>query len=308
MIVGRLSIAAGLHAGRLEIAAASFAVLLTIIPAAYAQASRGTAGAPLAEASRALEAGDSLRALQLATAYLKKHPGDLRALLLLVRVHVDRDEWERAYLMASRAARAHPADVDVLYHLGLVTRRLASDEFRRLGQMAPDSARVHQLQAEMLEAQERRADAEKEYAAALRAKPDLLEALLGLGKLERIRLACDDAIGHYEKAELLRPTFDGAYGLGVCHSHLQNDELAVKHFEQAIQRSPTAAVAWAGLGTSLVRLRRITEGIAKLQRAIALEPAMFEAHYMLGMAYQASGDTARAQEAFKKAEELRGAR
>jgi Tfp pilus assembly protein PilF len=32
---------------------------------------------------------------------------------------------------------------------------------------------------------------------------------------------------------------------------------------------------------------------------------MYEAHYMLGMAYQASGDPSRAQEAFKKAEELR---
>ncbi len=32
---------------------------------------------------------------------------------------------------------------------------------------------------------------------------------------------------------------------------------------------------------------------------------MAEAHYMLGMAYQASGDEARAQAAFKKAEQLR---
>ena len=67
-------------------------------------------------------------------------------------------------------------------------------------------------------------------------------------------------------------------------------------------------MAWAGLGTSLVKLRRIEEGIAKLRHAIVLEPEMAEAHYMLGMAYQASGDTARAQVAFKKAEQLRGAR
>ena len=75
-----------------------------------------------------------------------------------------------------------------------------------------------------------------------------------------------------------------------------------------MQRTPSAAVAWAGLGTSLVKVRRTAEAIAALQRAVALEPAMYEAHYMLGMAYQASGDTARAQEAFKKAEQLRGER
>ena len=104
--------------------------------------------------------------------------------------------------------------------------------------------------------QERRADAEKEYAAALAAKPDLLEALLGLAKLQRIRLACEEARVLYERAEAVRPTFDGAYGLGVCLGYLQNDQLAVKQFEQAVQRNPSAAVAWAGLGTSLVKVGR----------------------------------------------------
>lgn len=290
---------------RRTIRSVSIAALLMVAPAARAQAPRAAADPALAEASRTLAAGDVDRAFLLGTNYLKQHPRDLHAQVLLVRVHLDRGEWDAAYRMASRAARAHPADVDVLYYFGLVTRRLAADEFQRLVRMAPDSARVHQLQAEMLEAQERRADAEKEYAAALDAKPDLLDALLGLAKLKRIRLACEEAIRLYEKAESIRPTFDAAYGLGVCHSYLQDDERALRNFEQAVQRSPSAAVAWAGLGTSLVKLRRTTEGIAKLQRAIALEPGMHEAHYMLGMAYQASGDVVRAQDAFKKAEQLR---
>ena len=279
-----------------------------VAPTAGAQSPRAPTDPDLAEASRALAAGDADRALLLGRGYLKRRPNDVRALLLLVRAHLERDEFDSAYRMANRAARAHPANVDVFYYLGLVTRRLAADEFQRLVQMAPGSARVHQLQAESLEAQQRRADAEKEYAAALAAKPDLLEALLALGKLKRIRLACEEAVGLYDRAESIRPTFDAAYGLGVCHSYLQNDELAVKRFEQAVRRSPSAAVAWAGLGTSLVKLRRTAEGITKLQRAIALAPDMDEAHYMLGMAYQASGDAARAQEAFKKAEQLRAAR
>jgi Flp pilus assembly protein TadD len=82
----------------------------------------------------------------------------------------------------------------------------------------------------------------------------------------------------------------------------------VKQFELAVQRNPSGAVAWAGLGTSLVKLGRTADGIAKLQRAIALAPDMDEAHYMLGMAYQASGDTVRAEDAFKKAEQLRAGR
>jgi tetratricopeptide (TPR) repeat protein len=300
----RLSIAVG----RLAIGCASIAGLLIVAPAAHGQPARAVADPALTDASRALAAGDADRAFLLGTRYLKRHPRDVRAQVLLVRVHMERDEWDAAYRMVSRAARAHPADVDVLYYLGLVTRRLAADQFQRLVRMAPDSARVHQLQAETLEARDLRADAEKEYAAALESRPDLLEALLGLGKLKRIRLACQEAIGLYDRAEAIRPTFDGAYGLGVCQSYLQNDERALTEFERAVQRNPSAAVAWAGLGTSLVKLRRIAEGIAKLQRAIALEPGMYDAHYMLGMAYQASGDASRARDAFKKAEQLRGSR
>jgi tetratricopeptide (TPR) repeat protein len=299
---------ARVSASRRVVAVAWVAGLLMVAPATRAQPQRTGAGAALAEASRALAAGDADRAFLLGTQYLKRHPRDVRAQVLLVRVHLERQEWDDAYRMANRAARAHPADVDALYYLGLITRRLAAEEFERLVRMAPGSARAHQLQAEMLEAQERRSDAEKEYAAALEAKPDLLEALLGLGKLKRIRLACEEAIVIYDKAESVRPTFDGAYGLGVCHSYLRNDELAVKKFEEAVQRSPSAAVAWAGLGTSLVKLRRTTDGITALQRAIGLEPEMHEAHYMLGMAYQAAGQTDRAQDAFNKAEQLRAGR
>jgi tetratricopeptide (TPR) repeat protein len=283
--------------------------LLTVgASAVLAQAARPGSDPGLTPVSRALAAGDTDRALSLAKSYVQRQPDDVAGQVLLVRVYVERNEIDAAYRAAAVAVRKHPADTNLLYYLGLATRGLAAREFERLATIAPDSARVHQLQAEMFDAQERRADAEKEYAAALTAKPDLLEPLLGLAKLQRIRLACEEARALYERAEAVRPTFDAAYGLGVCLGYLQNDQLAAKHFEQAVQRNPSAAVAWAGFGTSLVKLGRTADGIAKLQRAIALAPEMDEAHYMLGMAYQASGDPVRAQESFKKAEQLRNLR
>ena len=191
---------------------------------AGAQARPAVADPGLAEASRALAAGDTDRAMMLGNAYLQRHPADAGRRCSSSGFTWSSNETDRAYAIAKRAARAHPADVDVLYYLGLVTRRLAVDEFQRLVVMAPDSARVHQLNAEMLEAQERRADAEKEYAAALAAKPDLLEALLGLAKTSADTPRLRGGAGLYERAESVRPTFDAAYGLGVCHSYLQNDD------------------------------------------------------------------------------------
>ena len=70
---------------------------------------------------------------------------------------------------------------------------------------------------------------------------------------------------------------------------------------------PRAAVAWVGLGTSLTHLHRSGDAVAKLRRAISLEPAMGEADHALGMAYQSSGDKANAAAAFEKAEQLAAA-
>jgi tetratricopeptide (TPR) repeat protein len=124
--------------------------------------------------------------------------------------------------------------------------------------------------------------------------------------LKRIRLACDEAIALYEKAETLRPTFEGAYGLGVCYGYLQRDDEAAVRFEQAIRRDSKAAVAWVGLGTSLTKTGRATKAIPKLQQAIALEPKMGEAYYALGMAYQSARQPALAQKAFQQAQRLGG--
>jgi tetratricopeptide (TPR) repeat protein len=293
--------------GRLALAGAIVALLAASSPNLDAQSTRAVPDTRIAAATRALSAGDLDRAFQLSTAYLKQHPGDPRARVLLARVHIGRGELEPAFDQVRRALAADPRNVDALYYQGLIAAQLSQAQFRRLEATAPGSPRLHQLLAESLEAQDRRQAAEGEYEAALAARPDLLEALLGLAKLKRIRLACDDAVVLYKKAEAVRPTFDGAYGLGVCQSVLQNDEAAIAQFELAIRRDPGAAVAWVGLGTSLNNLHRPAEAIVKLQRAIALEPGMGEAYYALGMAYQSSDDKVRAAAAFQKAEQLASA-
>jgi tetratricopeptide (TPR) repeat protein len=230
---------------------------------------------------------------------------DTRSLVAAARAHMQRAEWNAAYEQLRRALRQSPEDAEVLEALGTVASELAQAEFKRLFAMAPDSARVHQLMAESLETQDRRAEAETEYQAALAATPDLLDALLGLAKLKRVRLDCDGAIALYAKAEAIRPTFDAAYGLGICHLRQQEDARALAHLEQAVARDPRAAIGWVGLGSALLRVNRTADAIEKLRHATILEPGMFDAYYMLGRAYRAAGDTTRAQVAFDKAEQVR---
>ena len=261
----------------------------------------------LVEAQRALTRGELARAFELGSAYVKANPREASGRVLLARVHLERDELDQAYEELDRALRADPRNVEALAYLGLVSGQLAASAFERLATGAPGSARVLQLQGETFEAQDRRSDAEIAYQAALNVQPDLLDALLPLAKLKRIRLACEEAIALYERAEAVKPTFDSAFGLGFCLAYMQDDAAAITRYGQAVKRDPTAAVAWSGLGAALVKVGRTTDGIAALKRAVALEPGMSEPWYVLGMAYQRTGDAVLSREAFAKAEQLRAA-
>jgi len=288
-------------------AALAFALACDPAIARATQSAAASHDTALADAASALQAGAFDRASALATAYLKRHPASTAGHVLIARVAIARGDLDAAYTALQRALESDSRSVDALYYLGLVAARLSQASFEDLQRSAPDSARVHQLLAEGLEAQDHHAAAATEYEAALARQPDLLDALLGLARLKRMQLACDEAVPLYEKAERLHPTFDGAYGLGVCQSLLQDDAAAAASFERALKIDSRAAVAWMSLGESLTKLRRPAEAIVKLQRAIELEPRLGEAYYALGMAYQADGQPALSQESFRKAERLGGA-
>lgn len=268
---------------------------------------RTTAGTkPLAvqEASRALDAGDVERALRLAGQHLRRNPDSVAARLVMARAHIAREEYAVAFDQLRRAQRNRPDTVDVLYYLGMTAGRLADIELQRLARIAPDSARLHQVRAESLELQRRPHEAAAAYEAALARQPDLVDALLGLAKLRRTALQCSEAIELYNRAEALRPTFDSAYGLGVCLQYEQKPEVAAAQFRAATERDPGDALAWHGLGMTEMKLGRLPRAAAHLQHAIKLQPRMHDAYYALGQVYRAAGDLDKAKEAFAMAEQL----
>ncbi len=218
----------------------------------------------LVEAERALTRGELARAFELGSAYVKAHPREAPGRVLLARVHLERGELDQAYEELDRALRTDPRNVDVLAYLGLVSGQLAARAFERLTTEAPGSARVLQLQGETFEAQERRKDAETAYQAALAVQPDLLDALLPLAKLKRIRLACEEALVLYEQGRVgashVRCAPTASASAAVTCRMTRARSCSSNAPSRAIRR---AAVAWAGLGTSLVKVRRTAEGIAK---------------------------------------------
>ena len=96
------------------------------VAVASAQPQTAKTDTRLADGQRALTRGELDRAFELGSAYVKAHPRDAAGRLLLARVHLERDELEKAYAELDRALAADPRNVDVLAYLGLVSAQLAA--------------------------------------------------------------------------------------------------------------------------------------------------------------------------------------
>lgn len=259
----------------------------------------------LDEAFRALHQADYARATMLANRYLKTHPGNSGARVLLAQVLIAQGDLPAAFQKLREALTIDPRNVDALYYLGSVAGALSQAELQRLYAAAPESARVHQLMAESLKAQERMTEAEQEYRAALEANPRSVELLVALGDLKRGQSAFDDAMDYYSRAHQIEPrSYDGVYGLGVCHSYRQDHARAIEYFRRAVSLDPDSAPARLALGDSLLRSGQAEAALVELKAAAALEPGMHQAHYLVGRIYQRLGHAEEAAASFARVDEL----
>ena len=79
------------------------------------------------------------------------------------------------------------------------------------------------------------------------------------------------------------------HNLGVIALLRGNHSLAVTRFRQALTLQPDNGSSRLLLGSSLLALRKNTEAVRELKRAVALLPDQPQAHLELGRAYEASG-------------------
>jgi Flp pilus assembly protein TadD len=102
----------------------------------------------LTDATGAFYRGDNAVAAMGARTYLRTHPNDLAAHILLARTQIAQGNYQRAYQELLKAVRSDPKNLDALYYLGRVCITLSQAEYHQLSQMAPDSFRIHQILAQ----------------------------------------------------------------------------------------------------------------------------------------------------------------
>ncbi len=101
-------------------------------------------------------------------------------------------------------------------------------------------------------------------------------------------------------AELAEDLNDSLANLGFAQLQAPQLDAALKTFQRVVSADPQHAAAWFGQGRVLLEMKRTDEAIASMERALQLNPKL-NAHYRLGLAYQAKGDKAKAVSAFQQA-------
>ena len=232
-------------------------------------------GAAIPPLKRALELSPDLEEthLQLGYALLSQglaseaipHLARAHAVEALAIAQIETGQYEQAISNLSAALAKHPNEPDLLYYLGRAGGLLSKRAIDTLSEAYPDSARTHQAMAENYFVLRQMPQAESEFQAAVRQRPDIP----GL---------------HLE--------------LGLVYAGAAQWAKAEEQFRAETKLRPGNAEASYRLGSALLQEGKIHEARAELDRADRLRPEMAETLYSLGKAASLEGDNAGAEKAW----------
>jgi tetratricopeptide (TPR) repeat protein len=253
------------------------------------------------------------RLLGEALPHLPKGPFATQAGLELAEILYQTGDLDGAVDVVRILLPSNTTNVDVLYTAARIYADLASRSRDALLLAAPDSARTHQLMAEMAINRGSSRAAMSEYRKALEIDPKLRGVHYELGEAiledSREAEALQAAEKEFQAALAENPADSNAeFRLGTICSLRKNYRSAIEHYLRALQLQPDDAYAQQALGAAWIRLGEPKKALEPLVTATHLNPLYSTAHYQLGMVYRQLGretDCRRELDTFKKLEESR---
>lgn len=143
------------------------------------------------------------------------------------------------------------------------------------------------------------------YDAALRLKPDFVEALTNKGVALRLAGRGEEAVAAFEAALRHRPSHVSAHvNKGNALKDLGHLDAALVAYDAALKLDRAHADALANKGVVLRALKRPAEALAHIDKALALKPQLAMAHNARGTALIDLKRPAEALQAFETASQL----
>jgi tetratricopeptide (TPR) repeat protein len=213
------------------------------------------------DARTAVESKDYPMALTFLTEAEKYAPDDPDVQSELGTVELQMSLSEDAVRAFQRVLRLHASDSLALYSLGRAFMGLsrfeeARQQFARYVETHPDDASGHCALGMTLAALERVPEARQQFERSIELAPEQTESYFRLGLLDLNAKVLDEA---------------------------------ATNFRQALTRDPKHALALSGLGRVAFEQKYYSDAIDLLQRSIASDDSLREAHYYLGLTFARVG-------------------
>lgn len=194
---------------------------------------------------------------------------------------------------AAELKSKYPGDPDVLYELAEFYTRMWTQTADELISTHPESYRVHQLAAEVSEAQGNLAQAIRQYRAALAANPKLPQMHYRIGQL-LLRSGGEDAdtkAMEEFRAELALNPQSATSALAMAEIERHGGQLtsASEQYKTALRLEPDLIEARVGLAQTLLAQHEVATAETQLHALIAEHPENAQAHYAMMLAYREQG-------------------
>jgi tetratricopeptide (TPR) repeat protein len=213
---------------------------------------------------------------------------------------------EAAEVLAQVSAGAKQNE-ESSYWLALSYRALGAECYAKLEEQFPESWRTHQLRGEGYALKQDLDNAIKEFQVALQMQPASSELHEALGEAYLNHHSDEDAQKELQKSLELNPSGTRSlYLLGKLYVQNRENDKALPYLQKALRLQPDLAEASSLLGTAYVRLGQFANAIPELEKA-APSDHYGNVHYELYLAYRKVGQSALAQKALARSQDLRRA-
>ena len=234
-------------------------------------------------------------------------PWRLQAGVLLSELYATRKEDDKLLEVVQALKQAFPRDPNVLYLAYRIYSDMGARAIADLVREAPDSARLHQVTAELLVSEGDFPRAVRQFRKALEIEPGLSGASRALAVAIMNTNPDDAGIREAEQAlesELaLNPRdAESQYQLGEIAWRRGDEQDALQRYSAAVELEPRFAEGLVALGKALTASGEFERAAKHLEDAVKIDPENEVAHYRLAQAYRQLG---RVGEAVKELEEFR---
>ena len=229
-------------------------------------------------------------------------PSDLR---ILCACAYSSGDFRTSFLASAELAK-YPSDIlSSQYWRAKSAEELGVAALRQAGLVAPDSAKVHFLLAELYRQKYQEELAEAEYLRVIELQPNDLAAHLGLADAYSISMQFDKAIPELKRIFSMDPNQpDANYLMGNILVNQHQYSEAMPYLEIALKGSTSKkALVHALISRVYASQGRTLDAISELRQALGADQDG-SLHYQLSMLYRKAGDQQAAAAALEQSRAL----